>query len=310
MFDRRRFALGGSAVGAAMALGACAAPARHDGATTAIDWNDPVFNVAAMARLTATMESGAQAHIHYLGKSFSVDPDGRTRPLYAVHGMGSLRAEPQPGGAVRFLFAEFAIACDLDSGEPLRRWRNPLTGDEVDVWHQRNGPVNYTLDPARAMFGNFRPVGGGNPAPGFRLPWRIEGNRASFAVDVVSDRPNPLLPARWPRESSGPRLLSSEHSQYFVDVGDLADPSRLSVLFNAALQSLKPWAPWMLMGQRPGRVYTTLTARKVSGLDALPLAVAALARSELAAFAVAPTQWTGQYLTGHDLYAREQQPRG
>lgn len=305
LVDRRRILQ----AGAALWLGGCAGT-RGQRDAEAVPWGDPSFNVEAMARLTATLEPGAQARIHYRGKSFAVDPDGRSTPLYALEGLGSLRAERLPSGAVRFLFAEFAVACDIGSGVPLLRWRNPLTGDEVDVWHQRNGPVNYTLDPGRAMFGSFRPADGSAAAPGFRLPWRRDGQRASFAIDVVSDRPNPLLPERWPRESSGARLLSSEHSQYFVEVADLANRTLLSVPFDAALQSLKPWPPWMLMGQRPGRVYTTLTARKVDGLTALPPAVATLARAELGGFVDAPTQWTGQYITGHEIYARERQPHG
>jgi hypothetical protein len=269
---------------------------------------DPKFNVAAMARLTATLAPNTTGRTHYSGRAFGVLGDGRTIPLYGIEGMGSLRALPQESGAIRFLFSEFAVYTDLTTGEPLTSWRNPVTGETVPVWHQRNGPINYEIDPAKPSFGMFTRTA--NNKPGFLLPWSVADGVGSFVIDTVSERKNPLDPEVWVKESSGKTIHLSEHGQYFVAMDDLLNPDLVSLSFRAALQSLKPWHPWMMMGQTPGKVFAVLTARKITGLDDLPPSVARFAKAELGAFLEAPPTWTGAYVTANQLYMREKKPMG
>jgi hypothetical protein len=310
---RRREFMGRGLGGAALAAASGAlSPAAAGAATRRVrfDPEDPVENVRVFARISADVDTSRQGRVHYSGKAFGVLEDGAVVPFYGIEGMGSLRAiRHGDGGAYRFLFNEFAVYTDLDTGAPLERWRNPVTGETVDVWHQRNGPVNYEIDPAKTDIAFFTLVGKSpDRAKGFRLPWAIDGSTASFRLDSISKRPNPLDPTVWKRESSGPTLQISEHSQYFLELADIGNPKLTSLPFRAALQSLKPWHPWMLMGQRPGKVYTAMTSRKVAGIQALPAAVAEYARSHLAAYLDAPESWTGAYTTAYSLYAKERQP--
>jgi hypothetical protein len=225
-------------------------------------------------------------------------------PFYGIEGLGCLRALPQETGAIKFLFAECAIYTDVKSGEPLEAWKNPFTDETVAVWHQRNGPVNYEISPGPSgAVGKFEKAEAG--APPFRLPWIIDGDRAMFALDVTSKRPNPLDPKLYRKESSGEVMHISEHSQYMVSAREIADPNLPSVNFFGALQSLKPWHPWMMMGQRPGKVFTRMVSRKAKGTDALPPKVAAYAEKNLPQFLRAPETWTGQYVTAYDLYKQE-----
>lgn len=268
--------------------------------------NDPKFNVEAMARLTSTMTLGETGRTYYSGKAFGVFADGRTIPFYGIDGLGSLRALPQPGGAIRFLFSEFAVYTDIVTGEPLKTWKNPVTNETVEVWHQRNGPVNYELDPAKPSFGAFTRTAASKP--GFLLPWRVSGDTATFVIDTVSERKNPMDPAVWKRESSGATMHISEHGQYAIALDDLLNPEWKSLQLTASLQSIKPWHPWMMMGQLPGKVFTVMTARRVRGLDELPAAVAAVAREQLAGYLEPPPDWTGAYITANTIYMRSHQP--
>ena len=258
-------------------------------------------NVRTMARLTSTLEPEATGFVRYRGKAFGLMEDGGQTALYDIDGVGALRALPQPNGAIRFLFAEFALYLDSVTGLPLDRWRNPVTGAEVEVWHQRNGPVNYELAPDSAMFGAFSSAQPA-PAPGFQLPWIMRGPFATFSLDVISNRPNPLDPAEWPLESSGPNLKTSEHSQYAVLRRDVENPQLNSLPFFASLQSLKPWHPWMLMGQRTGRVFTRMIAEKVPGPEVLPKTSYEYAKTNLSEYMSAPAAWTGQYVSAHTIY--------
>jgi hypothetical protein len=260
-----------------------------------------------MARLTASLDNRGIGYVRYTGKAFGLLPDGSNLPLYDIDGIGALRALPQPDGAYRFLFNEFALYLDPATGLPLESWANPVTGRKVDVWHQRNGPVNYEISPAKAMLGNFARADG-QKVEGFQLPWRVHGPFASFALDAVANRKNPLEPAEWPLESSGPTLPTTEHSQYTMLRRDLENKRLLSLPFVASLQSLKPWHPWMLMGQRPGRVFTRMSAHKVSGPQVLPAPLLSYAQRHLAEFLEPPAAWTGQYVTAQAIYKQTRTP--
>jgi hypothetical protein len=184
---------------------------------------------------------------------------------------------------------------------------NPVTDRKVDVWHQRNGPVNYEMSPDKAMLGNFARADG-QKVNGFQLPWRVHGPFATFSLDAVANRKNPLDPAEWPLESSGPTLPTTEHSQYTMLRRDLENKRLLSLPFVASLQSLKPWHPWMLMGQRPGRVFAKMTAHKVEGPQVLPAPLLAYAQKNLADYLTPPSSWTGQYETAHAIYKKTRTP--
>lgn len=309
----RRFVLGtlgavGGALGASSFVSLGTAAAAASSTKTQMDFDTPIENVRTMARLTSTLEPGKTGFVRYQGRAFGLLEDGSNIALYDIDGVGALKALPQPNGAIRFLFNEFALYLDLKTGLPLERWTNPVTGREVEVWHQRNGPVNYEIAPDKAMFGQFARADGVTNT-GFQLPWVVRGPYATFALDVVSNRKNALDPATWPLESSGATIPTTEHSQYSVLVSDLTNPKLLSLPFFATLQSLKPWHPWMLMGQRPGRVFARLVAEKVSGPEVLPAASLAYAKQNLSPWMEAPAEWTGQYVTAQSIYKANRKPQ-
>lgn len=303
----RRDAIGGGALSLSI-LASGLPSAAAAAASPAMRWDNPRENVRTMARMTSTLEPGKTGYVRYRGKAFALLDDGRNLPLYDIDGIGALRSLPQANGAIRFLFNEFALYIDPATGRPLERWRNPVTERDVEVWHLRNGPVNYELAPDKASFGAFTRSDGGN-AVGFQLPWVRRGPFATFALDVVANRPNPLDPEQWPLESSGKMVMTTEHSQYSVLERDLIDARRPSIPFFASLQSLKPWHPWMLMGQRPGRIFTRTVAEKVSGPDVLPPDSLAYARANLAAWMEAPQEWTGQYMTQQAIFKATRKPQ-
>ena len=302
----RRAALAG--LGGTALLGGTLIPTLASAQSTALSFDTPAENVRTMARLTSTLEPGATGYVRYQGRAFGLLEDGTNVALYDVDGIGALKALPQPGGSIRFLFNEFALYLDPKSGLPLERWTNPVTGREVEVWHQRNGPVNYELAPDKATLGAFARADG-NPGTGFQLPWVMRGPFATFALDVVANRKNPLDPAEWPLESSGATLPTTEHSQYAMLRRDVENRRLFSLPFYATLQSIKPWHPWMLMGQRPGRVFARLVAQKVEGPQVLPKALLDFARAKLAAWMDAPPGWTGAYVSAQAIYKATRTPQ-
>nr|WP_070959368.1 DUF1838 family protein [Hyphomonas sp. Mor2] len=299
----------------ASSLTACASITQTENKTVGLskatkptfDFDDPLNNVAAMARLAGDLDPAKSGRVKYKGRAFGLVPGQAIEPLYGIEGMGTNRIEVMPDGSHRFLFSEFAVYTDLKTGEPLSEWSNPFTGRVVEVWHQRNGPINFALSPGFNVFGQFDAVDSGD---GFQLPWEMIDGYASFALDVTSKRSNPLTPETWPMESSGETMFISEHSQYFVDPMALSDESKTSLSFHATLQSNKPWHPWMQMGQRPGFVFARLSASKINGIGDLSPKVARFAQDNLADWIDAPSEWTGDYYTAHRIYGETKTPAG
>jgi hypothetical protein len=271
-----------------------------------LNLDDPVDSVKAFTRLTASLDPAVETFTRYEGKAFAIDSKGASVPLYGIEGIGALRTLPHENGIIRFMMAECAIYTDLASGAVLTAWRNPLNEQTVEVWHQRNGPVNFEIDPHKASFGAFTRTG--TAAPGFQLPWMFDGDEATYALDVIANRKNPMDPKIWKRESPGETLYSSEHSQYWTSRSALEDASLSSIDYRAALQSLKDWHPWMLLGDLRGKIFTRMTSRKVAGISALSPPVRDYAEKHLAAYLTAPKTWTGDYVTAYALYMKERTP--
>ncbi|MEM7728775.1 MAG: DUF1838 family protein, partial [Pseudomonadota bacterium] len=108
-----------------------------------------------MARLAGDLDPSGVGRVHYSGRAFGVAPGEPVRPLYGIEGLGSNRIQSMADGTQRFMFAEFAVYTDLETGAPLTQWTNPYTNETLPVWHQRNGPVNFALSPAMNAFGAF-----------------------------------------------------------------------------------------------------------------------------------------------------------
>ncbi|MDX2145779.1 MAG: DUF1838 family protein [Rhodospirillaceae bacterium] len=263
--------------------------------------DDTSFHIRTFARLGSTLETGKTGYVLYKGKAFAVDGIGAQLPIYGIEGLAAIKLDIQSDGTVRFLFSEAAIYTDLASGEPLETWKNPYSEEVVPVWHQRNGPVNFAMSskPSNKV-GAFETVEA-KPA-GFRLPWIIDGDMAMYAQDTTSNRPNPIKPDKHPQYSVGETLYISEHTQYSVKTADLFDKTQPTLNFFAALQSLKPWHPWMKMGRRPGRVFTRMISKKAVGLQDLTKPVQAYVEKNLAQYVVAPATWTGEYIDAYRLY--------
>lgn len=260
--------------------------------------NDPAAHLRVFRKLTGSEVDGEMTMLYYSGTTFGVDEQARTTALYGMHGLSPSRSWRQPDGSVRFAAMEIGVFTDLATGEVLDTWLNPYTNERVDVWHLRNGPINYAINPAADLdTAGWKLLRKADPtARGFRLPISIVGDDLILSVDAQATRRSPLLPEEWPRESSGAQLVYSEHNTFHARAADVLDPGIGSPAVVAAWHSLKPWRPWMLMGQSPGRIYNHLVARKVTTLDAVPMPVRAHVERHFPAFLKAPDGWTGEYV--------------
>lgn len=304
MLDRRRLFF--AAVGSAAAAAASSAPT----AGPRLDLASPAEHLRIFRKFQSSEEDGAETFMHYSGVTFAVLNGSEAIPLYGMEGLVSARSWLRTDGSVSFAANEVAMHTDLATGAVLERWDNPLSGETVDVWCLRNGPLNYAISPEADLTGGgwrlLRPLPPGTT--GFVLPATIIGDSLILSIDGQARRKNPLLPSEWPRESSGENLVYSEHNTWQAKYQDLASRDVPSPAIVGSWHSLKPWRHWMLMGQRPGGIFNHLLARKVASFAEAPRAVVAYAEKHFPQFLGAPREQSAAYRDDWSYFKDQRRP--
>jgi hypothetical protein len=306
----RRGALG---VGAA-ALGAALLPAT--GAAKAakrepVRFDDPVWNREANARLEADTD-GSQVFGRCSGIVCGVRPAEAVKPLFRFEVFSTIRVKRQADGSYQRMTKETILYADPATGAMLDEWDNPYTGERVKVVDVANDPYNWIIastvqpPPIPGAVSTGQAVPGGKP---YLMHWTdFDTDTIVLTVDGHAYYPNKLDPAKWPRESAGAMIQSSELFRYFINRADLENTALTHVPSNGSWVRVQPWLPWMLMGQTPGHVMYDGVFRRYRNTDYFPAPVLARIRERYPQFMTAPTEWYGPNYSSLEHYAREQTP--
>jgi len=88
--------------------------------------------------------SGKETVYHFSGKVYSIIPEQKSMELFAVEGYNISRLKQVEAG-YQLLAKEVIVFQDHRTKEILKRWRNPLTGQNLPVLHILNDPVNQSF---------------------------------------------------------------------------------------------------------------------------------------------------------------------
>jgi hypothetical protein len=307
----RRAALGVGAASLALAAGSGGATIAAATDRIPIRFDDPVWNREAAARLQADTD-GSQVYGHCTGVVCGIRPGEAVRPMLGFEVFSTIRVLRQSDGSYQRMTKETILYTDPKTGEILEEWDNPYTGERVKVVHVANDPYNWVIAstiqppvlPGAASPGQAVP--GGKP---YLLNWSIFGpDTVVLSENFHGWYPNLLDPAKWPRESSGPMIQSSELFRYFIKRSDLENPAMTHVPHNGSWVRVQPWMPWMLMGTAPGHVMYDGVFRPARTLDYFPAPVLGYIRTHYPSFLTAPTKWYGPNYSSLEHYALEQKP--
>jgi hypothetical protein len=220
---------------------------------------------------------------------FAVLPGQKPRPILRMQGFNAGRVVAKADGSYEMITREVSYYQDLQTGEIIESWSNPMNGKQVCVMHVANDPVN-----------NKFPAPQKGPAPTFT----VAGDISSLRLDIPLAYPNALPPAEYPEESTGATYLASEHFIYFANTADLTSDTLRSTPTHYSWFRTGPWLPWMKMGTAPGYLIYSGQGRKYATFEELPERVKAYTREHYPSYVTAPDSYVQPNETSWTHYAK------
>jgi hypothetical protein len=251
-------------IGAALVALATAANGRQ------LDPSKPEDALELNKRTGCGAKDGEAAVYHWSGKVYS-RVDGETdKLLFTAEGMNIRQCvavtDPVRGKGYRHVSREVMFFTDPKTGQILRQWANPWTGETVEVMQVHNDPVN-----ARALF----PIGAdGKP---FTIQLQASGAYTQMAAEAPLFYRNPL--AGDYQDYVGGQYHAMEIFDFTMPTQELFDTKYPTVYPSVAWVRISKWMPWMRMGDRQGQLVFNAMGSKLHGYAELP----AVIKDEIAA---------------------------
>ncbi len=211
-----------------------------------------------MRKIQCSLEDGEAVTFWWHGRAYGRRMGMSDKYLFDVEGMnvrhcGTARDENGNYGYT-LRTREILLYKDKRTGEVLRTWENPYTGETVEVWHVDNDPVN-----SGPSFGLGRD---GKPQ---NFPGDMMGDRWWFTATIPLYYHN-VLSGEYQKYIGG-TYRATEMFNFFGDVESLLDEDVASANVQVGWVRHSDWLPWMEMAGRDGIIYMHTAGRKLDNWD-------------------------------------------
>ena len=155
---------------------------------------------------------------------------------------------------------EVGYYTEFDTDNPITHWKNPVTGEEIELETFILGPITRVYTPQGII------------APGIAPhPLRINviGDRVYVPTQSTEVFPNMFKPDEWPALSSGEKVYWDSMSTYSAPLADVLNPDLTSVKAEIHMQNLTSWQPFLRLGQLEGRSMARAFGQNITGFEAL-----------------------------------------
>ena len=205
---------------------------------------------------------GKPAVYYWSGNVYSRVEGERDRLLFRGEGMNIRQCvavtDPQRGRGYRQVSREIMLYLDPATGQVLRQWRNPWTGETVEVTHIANDPVNGRPQFATGADGkpytisNFKRVGAWVQMP-LEVPLFYTNVLAGDYQDYV-----------------GNDYHAMEIFDFAARADELLDTAKPTAYPSVSWVRISNWLPWMKMRSRQGLLVFNAMGSKIRSFDELP----------------------------------------
>ncbi|MDO5770108.1 MAG: DUF1838 family protein [Psychrobacter sp.] len=226
-----------------------------------LDPNVPADALEIMKRGQCGEADGKPAVYSWSGNVYSRVRGEPDRLLFKGQGMNIRQCvsvnDPVQGKGFRQVSREIMLYLDPKTGEVVRHWDNPWTGERVEVMQVANDPVNQ---PAQYTFSKD-----GDPA----VPKiKQEGQWLLQSLEIPLFYPNPLGGKY--QEFIGGQYHAMEIFDFTFNANEIRNTDIKAVYPAVSWVRLSDWMPWMKMRDRQGQLVFNMTGRKLASFDELP----------------------------------------
>lgn len=238
---------------------ACMGPTAQ--AADTLDMNDPDDAITLNRKMQCSAEDGAEAVYHWQGRLYSRRQGERDRHLFNLQGMNIRQCvtveDKKRGKGFRMVTKEIMLYLDPKTNKLVDSWENPFTGEDVDVIHVANDPVNMGASYAKNKDGSD-----------YELPLRVSNGKVFMTAEIPLFYTNALGGDF--QKYVGNHYHAMEIFDFISDEDELMDPAITSAHPTVAWVRVAQWLPWMEMGSRPGLMVANAAGQKLNSYDELP----------------------------------------
>lgn len=239
-------------------------------------------NLDAYIKMRASLDTAEQPVFYATGKIYAYEPDKPWRYLFDFEMYNIARTQKMPGDSGYYLLTrEMLVYKDPKTGEILKNWTNPWTGEVVDVLPVWNDPVNQIFRYGRFIC-PFEPLANG---------------RVCLYNDVTLTYPSPLPPKDWPANSRSEWYQGAELFNFFCNEAELTNPMLKNISADISWTRFSDFLPWMRMAQRPGNLLYQSRGYKLKRFTDLPAHLRNYVLAHKPEYATAPDQYTSPNMT-------------
>lgn len=298
--ERRRLLLFAGIAGTALTLPASGAGRESSGPgiteshpsasgarpiSTSLDTRDPEQNLRVYMKVLSDLDDRPTFRFH-TGRILSVAPGQLGEPLLDFVACKQDRVRQLADGSYQHGYRGVILFTDIDTGQVLDTFANPLTGKTNRVQHFRtswgsgiySAQGRYSLGAGASELQNASAL---RTKP-FQLAWSIVRDDVWITYDerVVV------------RSASGSvQYADSSMYRYHTSLRQLLDPGQTSADAIMSWGTETSWWPWMEMGGRPGHLLFGSMGRKYPDLSSVPGDVIAAAERLFPGQLTEPIDW-------------------
>ncbi len=230
-------------------------------AARTLDPSKPADALEISKRVQCGIADGVPAVYHWSGNVYSRVAGEPDRLLFKGEGMNIRQCvtvtDPKRGKGYRQVSREVMLYLDPKTGEVLRKWDNPWTGENVKVMQIANDPVN-----GRPSY----PINAdGTP---YSISLRREGRWIFQPMEVPLFYHN-VLAGNY-QDYIGGKYHAMEIFDFAYEASEMLETKNATAYPIISWVRISDWMPWMKMRGRQGQMVFNATGNKLKSFDELP----------------------------------------
>lgn len=228
--------------------------------------SDPVARTRLIAKVFGSTEE-MERHAFLKFHIFGFTGEGNLVPFFTMNNYIVQKWSPGDDNSFNVEHYEVAYYSEFDTDKAISQWTNPFNDEVIELPHFVLGPVPRSYSP-----GMSKDAASFAPDP---MNITMIGDRVYIPTLTRFRFPGTMSPEEWGPYGGGPESFWDSMLVYSADIEDVLDETKTHVPAEIHMQNLVSWAPYLKMGDAPGRTMVRAYGQHISGYDALPAPIRA-----------------------------------